>query len=275
MADERSKDNRRPGNFGPATVGHEDLRLIGLISDVHANLPALETVLAELDARGVDGIFNAGDLVCYGPSPNEVIHLLREREIVSIYGNRDREVYEFPLRREEYRENLHPLKFRAYEWTYNELTEENLEYLKSLPERVSTRVNSHKLLMVHDRIHPKIPQPKPDTPDIQFEEIAASVEEDIIVFGHTHIQFIREIAGKIFVNTGSVGRPGDGDPRAGYVVLEISEGRIAVRIKRASYDVDRTVGTIYKSDLPDEFALMFQQGKKLDDIIELCSSNLI
>lgn len=251
------------------------MRLIGLISDVHANLPALEVVLAELDARGVDGIFNAGDLVCYGPSPNEVIHLLREREIVSIYGNRDREVYEFPLRYERYKENLHPLKFRAYEWTYNELVEQNLEYLKSLPERVSVCVNSHKLLMVHDRIHPEIPQLKPDTSDAQFEEIAAGVEEDIIVFGHTHIPFAREVAGKIFVNTGSVGRPGDGDIRAGYVVLEILEGQIAARIKRVGYDVDRTVKTIYESDLPDEFALMFQQGRKLDDIIESCSFNPI
>jgi len=245
-----------------------DLRLIGLISDVHANLPALETVLAELDARGVDGIFNAGDLVCYGPSPNEVIHLLRKREIMSIYGNRDREIYEFPLRYERYRENLHPLKFRAYEWTYNELTEENLDYLKSLPERVSMRVNSHKLLMVHDRIHPDIPQPKPDTPDSQFGEIAASVEEDIIAFGHTHIPFVREIAGKLLVNTGSVGRPGDGDPRAGYVVLEISEGQIAARIKRVSYDVDKIARTIYDSHLPAEFALMLEQGRKLDDIID-------
>ena len=269
MADERGKDNRRPGDFGSATVRCGDLRLIGLISDVHANLPALETVLAELDARGVSGIFNAGDLVCYGPSPNEVIHLLREREIVSIYGNRDREVCEFPLRCEEYRENLHPLKFRAYEWTYNELTEENLEYLKSLPERLSLSINSHRLLMVHDRIHSDIPQPKPDTSDAQFEEIAACVEEDIIVFGHTHIPFVKEIAGKLFVNTGSVGRPGDGDTRAGYVVLEISEGQIAARIKRVGYDVGRTVKTIHESDLPDEFALMFQQGRKLDDIIDL------
>ncbi len=245
------------------------MRLIGLISDVHANLPALEIVLAELDVRGVDGIFNAGDLVCYGPSPNEVIHLLREREIVSIYGNRDREVYEFPLRYEKYKQNLHPLKFRAYEWTYNELTKENLQYLKSLPEQVSVGVNSHKLLMVHDRIHPQMPQPKPNNPNAQFEEIAASVEEDIIVFGHTHIPFVRQVAGKLFVNTGSVGRPGDGDIRAGYVVLEISEGRTAARIKRVGYDVDRTVKTIYESDLPDEFALMFQQGRKLDDIMVL------
>jgi len=245
-----------------------DLGLIGLISDVHANLAALEAVLAELDARGVERIFNAGDLVCYGPSPNEVIHRLREREIVSIYGNRDREIYEFPLRYKRYKENLHPLKFRAYEWTYNELTGENLDYLKSLPERVSMRVNSHELLMVHDRIHPEIPQPRPDTPDTQFRESASCVEEDIIVFGHTHIPFSREVAGKLFVNTGSVGRPGDGDPRAGYVVLEISGGQIATRIKRVSYDIDGTIRTIYESDLPDKFALMFQQGRKLDDIID-------
>ena len=187
----------------------------GLISDVHANLPALEAVLAELDAYSVDGIFNAGDLVCYGPFPNEVIRLLRDREIVSIHGNRDREIYEFPWKQEEYRANMHPLKFRAYEWTYDKLTTENLSYLRSLPECSSISVDSHKLLMVHE-----MPQLRANAPDTEFEKVAASVEEDIIAFGHTHVSFAREIAGKLFVNTGSVGRPGDGDPVPGLQVLE-------------------------------------------------------
>lgn len=234
----------------------------GLISDIHANLPALESVLAELDACGVDRIFNAGDLVCYGPFPNEVIRLLRQRGVMSIYGNRDREVYEFPWKHEQYQTNLHPLKFRAYEWTYNNLTAGNLDYLKSLPERSSIPVNSHRLLMVHD-----MPQLRLSTPDSEFEEVATIVEEDIIIFGHTHIPFVREAAGKLFVNTGSVGRPGDGDTRAGYALLEVEPGRVVAQMKRVSYDVERTVEAVYRSDLPSELAAIFIQGQKLDDII--------
>jgi hypothetical protein len=121
--------------------------------------------------------------------------------------------------------------------------------------------------MIHDKIQPQIPQLRESTPDLQFEEAAAMVEEDIIVFGHTHIPFARKIAGKLFVNTGSVGRPGDGDPNAGYALLAVESERIEAQIKRVSYDVDRTVKAVYESHLPDIFALMFTQGRKLDDII--------
>ncbi len=240
----------------------------GLISDTHANLPALEVVLAELDAYGVDRIFDAGDLVNYGPFPNEVISLLQERGVLSIQGNRDREVCESLCKNEAFRAKMHPLKLRCCEWTDNTLTADSRRYLKSLQESESVSVNSHDLLMVHSKIRPEISQLRPDTPDSEFEKAAAAVEEDVIVFGHTHIPFVKEIAGKIFVNTGSVGRPGDGDPRAGYALLTVESEDVTAQIKRVEYDVDRAIRALYKSGLPNELYLTFKSGIKLDDIIK-------
>lgn len=246
----------------------------GLIGDIHANLPALEAVLAEMDAYGIDRIFDVGDLVSYGPFPNEVICLSRDRGIVSIQGNRDREVYEshradMRTRRNGGELSLAEMKSLSYEWTYTRLTVEELDYLRSMPERLSICVDSHRLLMVHSTIRPETPQLRPDTPESEFQEVALEVAEDIIAFGHTHIPFVREVAGKLFVNTGSVGRPGDGDPRAAYVLLTLESERITAQVRRVSYDLDRAVAAVYRSDLPDQFALMFMRGRKLDDVVEL------
>ena len=240
----------------------------GLISDIHANLPALEAVLAELDAHDVDRIFDAGDLVNYGPFPNEVISLSRERGILSVQGNRDREVCESLCKTEEFRAGMHPLKIKCCEWTDSVLTDDSRAYLKSLKESESVSINSHRLLMTHDRIRPEMPQLRPDTPDTDFEKAAAAVDEDVIVFGHTHLPFFREIAGKIFINTGSVGRPVDGDSRACYVLLKVESEGITAQIKRVDYDVDRTIEALYESGLPNELYLTFKAGIKLDEIIK-------
>ncbi len=247
---------------------------IGLIGDIHANLPALEAVLAELDSYGVDKIFDVGDLVSYGPFPDEVIRLVQERGIVSIQGNRDRDVYDFNQRRASPRHDGGKLsraemKSLSYGWAYSRLTVKEIHYLKSLPERLSVCIDSHRLLMVHSTIRPEIPPLRPDTPGSEFQKIALEVAEDIIAFGHTHAPFVKEVAEKLFVNTGSVGRPGDGDPRATYVLLTIESEQVAAEVKRVSYDLDRTVEAVYKSGLPDEFALMFIQGRQLDDVVGL------
>ncbi|MFC1716152.1 metallophosphoesterase family protein [Candidatus Poribacteria bacterium] len=246
----------------------------GLIGDIHANLPALEAVLVELDSYGVDRIFDVGDLVSYGPFPNEVIHLVQERGIVPIQGNRDRDVYDFHQAEALPRNNGGKLsraqmKSLSYGWTYSKLTAGELHYLRSLPERLSVCIDSHRLLMVHSTVRPKIPPLRPDTPESEFQKVALEVAEDIIAFGHTHASFVREVAGKLFVNTGSVGRPGDGDPRAAYALLTIESGQVVAKVRRVSYDLGKTVEAVYKSDLPDEFALMFIQGRQLDDVVGL------
>jgi diadenosine tetraphosphatase ApaH/serine/threonine PP2A family protein phosphatase len=82
----------------------------------------------------------------------------------------------------------------------------------------------------------------------------------VIAFGHTHIPWHREIAGIHFVNTGSVGRPKDGDWRAGYVLLDLSGGSVATRFVRVEYDLDRAMRGIRESELPDDFAEYLRTG---------------
>jgi diadenosine tetraphosphatase ApaH/serine/threonine PP2A family protein phosphatase len=85
---------------------------------------------------------------------------------------------------------------------------------------------------------------------------------DMIAFGHTHLPWRREVSGIHFVNTGSVGRPKDGDWRAGYVLAEMGKGTIGVEFVRVEYDVEAAIRAIRESDLPDEFADYLRTGGK-------------
>ena len=246
---------------------------IGLIGDIHANLPALRVVLDDLDSISVDMILNAGDLVGYGPFPNQVIDIVRERGIMSIMGNRDMDVCQssdnpHSVEHSQGTLSAEQLKLASYGCTYRELTPENRLYLKSLPERLTVPIESHKILMVHDRFHPKTPTLRTNMPDSEFKKVAEMVPEDILVAGHTHIPFVRQVANKTFINTGSVGRSADGDIRAAYVLLEVKKDCVTAQIKRLSYDIEETIRAIQTSDLPDEFALMFRYGRELSKLMD-------
>jgi diadenosine tetraphosphatase ApaH/serine/threonine PP2A family protein phosphatase len=90
--------------------------------------------------------------------------------------------------------------------------------------------------------------------------LAGAKPGDVIAFGHTHIPWHREVGGIHFLNTGSVGRPKDGDWRAGYVLLEAGSGEISVENVRVEYDVERAMRGIRESELPDDFAEYLRTG---------------
>jgi predicted phosphodiesterase len=94
-------------------------------------------------------------------------------------------------------------------------------------------------------------------------ESVGAAPGDVICFGHTHVPWHRTVGGVHFVNTGSVGRPKDGDARAGYVILTIEDGAVKVDIVRVAYDVERTAAAIMASDLPDDFAQYLRTGGRL------------
>jgi predicted phosphodiesterase len=101
---------------------------------------------------------------------------------------------------------------------------------------------------------------RPDTFALQMAEQAGAKGGDVIAFGHTHIPWHKTIDGVHFVNTGSVGRPKDGDPRAGYVVIDFLAGEIAVKFERVVYDIERTCAAILASTLPNDFADYLRRG---------------
>lgn len=243
---------------------------IALISDIHANLPALEAVLADLDAQGVDATYHLGDLVGYAPWPNEVVALLRARGITGIAGNYDSTVatdyehcgcrYEDPVQEAQAHE--------SYSWTRAAVTPETKAFLGTLPFRLDVRpFGGHTagptLTLVHGAPTLNTLYWTEDRTDEFCTKMAAragAVAGDVIAFGHTHLPWARVVDGITFVNTGSVGRPKDHDPRAGYLVVHFTADGVHVTIQRVAYDVARAARAVRASTLPDDFAAYLERG---------------
>lgn len=243
---------------------------IALISDIHANRPALDAVLRNIEARGIDQVYHLGDLVGYAPWPNEVVAAIETAGIAGIAGNYDSTVatdykhcgckYEDP-RQEE-------LSHISYAWTRKHVSARTKRFLGSLPFRLDVRpVGGHlsgpTLVLVHGT--PTLntlywTEDRPDSFCLKMTEAAGARRGDVIAFGHTHLPWHRVVDGIHFVNTGSVGRPKDGDWRAGYVVVGIDSSQVTVDFVRVEYDIEAAVAGILASDLPADFADYLRTG---------------
>jgi len=242
-----------------------------LISDIHANLPALRAVLADIDAgKNIDAIYHLGDLTGYAPWPNEVVALLREREIPGIAGNYDSTVatdYKHCGCRADTPQD-EALSHLSFEWTRSHVTPETKKYLGSLPFRVDIRpfgghVSGSTLMLMHGNQTLNTVYVTEDRPDSFLEKMTKDVgarSGDVICFGHTHKPWQRTVGGVQFVNTGSVGRPKDGDWRACYVLLTFDQSGTRVEFVRVPYDVDHAASAIRESGLPSEFAEILKSG---------------
>jgi predicted phosphodiesterase len=235
-----------------------------LISDIHANLPALEAVLADINPRRVDATYHLGDLVGYAPWPNEVVALLDARGIEGVAGNYDSTVAtDYPHCGCKYEDpHQEALSDLSYDWTRRHVSTATKRRLARLPFRLDLRPEGGHaagptLALVHGA--PTLntlywTEDRPDAFCSKMARLAGLKPGDAIAFGHTHKPWYREVAGIHFVNTGSVGRPKDGDSRAGYVLLELDASGARVELIRVPYDVERAARAIRESDLPGDFA---------------------
>jgi len=244
---------------------------IALLGDVHANLPALQAVLAHIRQQAVDAVWNTGDFVGYNAFPNEVIDQLRQTDAVSIVGNYDRKVLKFKKKKDKWQKTKRPEKYLAFKWAYKTLTKENRAYLRSLPQERRLHVSGQQILLTHGSPAAMDEALTPETPDRRFRELAQIAETDVVVCGHSHRPFARQVDGVWFINTGSVGRPDDGDPRASYAVLEIEPDDLQVKHYRLDYDIAQAVAAIQQNNFPEAFGWMLQQGRNLDEVLPLNS----
>ena len=242
-----------------------------LISDIHANLPALGAVLDHIGGRpGLDATYHLGDLVGYAPWPNETVALLRERGVEGIAGNYDSTVgtdyqhcgckYE-DARQEE-------LSHVSYAWTREHCSAETKRYLRGRPFRIDLlpgggHVGGPRAILVHGT--PTLntvywTEDRSAAFCLKMARLAGAAAGDVLAFGHTHKPWQRELEGIHFINTGSVGRPKDGDWRAGYVELEMRDGVVRAEIVRVEYDLEQAMSAIRASDLPDDFAEQLRRG---------------
>ena len=242
-----------------------------LISDVHANLPALDAVLADIDARGdADATYHLGDLVGYSSQPNEVVARLRSRGIAGVAGNYDTTValaYKHCGCRSE-NPRQEELAHISFAYTCAATSDASKAALAALPFRIDLRplgahVSGPTVTLLHAHPASALIYVTADRPDDFLRRMAAGVGAsagDVVCFGHTHKPWHRVVDGVHFVNTGSVGRPKDGDWRAGYVRLEVGAGETRVEFVRVAYDVEATVAGVRAAGLPEEFAEFLRTG---------------
>jgi putative phosphoesterase len=230
---------------------------VAVITDIHANLPALEAALARIDELGIERVYCGGDLVGYGPHPDEVCALIAVRAIPTIHGNYDYAIgrdlddcgcaYVTPHDRE--------LGQRSVAWTLEHTGRDAKAFMRALPFDLRFALGERQVHLVHGSPRKVNEYLFEDKPASLYERLAGAETADVLVFGHTHKPWIDTFGGVLFVNCGSVGKPKDGDPRGAFAVLELDEaGAVAARIERVAYDADAVAREVAAAGLPAEYA---------------------
>ncbi len=234
---------------------------IAVLSDVHGNVKALEAVLANLRARGpFDRVINAGDLVFGGPRPREAIALLMAQGYPTVVGNTDEWVAGLAGGPGVLAEPVQ----RVVEWTRRTLSPEHLEFLRRLP--MSYRVEppgGPPLVTVHATPANTTDAVMPDAPEEVVTQAMEQAQTRALVYGHIHRAYVREVAGGLIVNTGSVGFPFDGDPRPAWAIFSLRDSRWSAEIIRVAYDQEAVAQDLLASDHPDAetFARRVRTGR--------------
>lgn len=240
------------------------MKQLAIFGDIHANLPALEAVLADIDARNLDNLYCLGDLAGYGVWPNEVITAVRQRNIPTIMGNYDQGVgqdsddcgcaYKTP--------EAQALGERSIAWSNAHTSAENKAYLRELVTQIPLQLGDLKVVLVHGSPRKVNEYLYEDRPEASLERLLDMVEADVLVCGHTHLPYHRVLgSGRHVVNAGSVGKPKDNNPQACYLVLTGEGKDLSVEFIRVPYDVEKAARAIEATEMPHEFADMLRQGR--------------
>lgn len=239
---------------------------LAIFSDIHANLPAMEVVANHIKLGGYDAVYCLGDLGGYASQPNEVQELIQDMNCPTVMGNYDQGVgfndddcgcnYVKPFDIEM--SNL------SFLWTREHTTAENKAWLRQLPREIRETVEGYRMLFCHGSPSSTTEYLFDNRSDGYLRKFTHGGKEDahanLILFGHTHVPYSRTVDGVHFINTGSVGRPKDGDVRAGYCVLTVDPSGIHVEQIRLDYDVEAACQRLIKAGMPEYFAQYLRTG---------------
>lgn len=231
---------------------------IAIFSDVHANLPALEAVLNDIEKRRISEIYCLGDLVDFAPWGNEVIDLIKTNRIFCLMGNHDeRIVFDtpvIPLEKHSVEETV--ARIKAINYSKKTITKENKNFLSNLPFSLNLNYkigSKHwQLLLVHATKESNDTYLYEDGSDEVFKDMLDDV--DAVVMGHTHISFVKNFGEKWAINCGSVGRSKEANRLASYVILTLTENQIIPEVVQIPYEIGSVIKAIEESEIPNFYA---------------------
>lgn len=242
-----------------------------LVSDVHGNLLALETVLAELDREGIDRVVCLGDALQGGPEPAGCFELLQARAVPTVLGNADAFALD-PATAEGSSEPVTEKQLAARAWTRARLSDEQAEVVAAWPLSLETDLgHGARLLAFHAAPRSYHPLLFPTAAGDEFRTTLGPTDAALAAGGHTHLQFVRRLGGATFVNPGSVGfgydheQPEDGfalDPWASYAVVTTAEDGLRVELRRVAFDAREVAAALRACGMPfgDERAAAWERG---------------
>jgi len=220
---------------------------IAVLSDIHGNLFALNSVLEDIKKNDVDEIFCLGDLAMAGPEPNETIDFVKKQNWTIIQGNTDRMIADYSEAVYNAVKEGAPIMANALENDVKSISTENKEFLKQLPEKLALECEGVNILLVHGSPRRNNENIFPDLTKEQINEIVAGVKENIIFCGHTHIPCgYQTDNGITIVNDGSVGRPFTENPEACYVLADFNNGTFTIEHRFVDYDKEKAAEILTK-----------------------------
>jgi putative phosphoesterase len=244
-----------------------------VLSDIHGNYPALQAIGAAVRGLEIHYVCNCGDSTVYAPFPNETLAWLRNHQALSISGNTDDKIVRL-LKGKSFKKPSKPDKRCMYTSTFEQLDQDAKHDLLALRKQATIKLAGWCIGLFHGSPEDHEEFLFSNTPEQRFMELAKNCREHIVLTGHSHSPYYKQIGqskGSVhFINPGSVGRMFDGDPRASYAILELKtpgpkalQG-LGVQHFRVAYDIERVVTELERQNLPAIYSNMYRQGKKLN-----------
>lgn len=217
---------------------------IAVISDIHSNVEAFEVVIRSLPEY--DKLICLGDIVGYGPQPNEVVERLRQLQPTTVLlGNHDHAVVTGDT------SDFSQHAALAIQWTRKCISQTNLAYLSHLQPSAKMEIRSTSLALYHGS--PRDPLAEyiyPGTPAASAKRLVHESGAQLVFLGHTHVPMLYTFEGEMLGNPGSVGQPRDGDPRASFAILTLTKEKFSFDVKRIEYNIDLVAQKIRQAGLP-------------------------
>ncbi|MDR2275744.1 MAG: metallophosphatase family protein [Sphingobacterium sp.] len=230
---------------------------LAIISDIHANIIALDEVLTDIKKRGITQIYCLGDLVDFAPWGNEVIERIKEKNIPCLLGNHDQRIAFdetiLPLPHHEALETIN--REIAINLSKKEITSVHKNWLKTLPYNIELTFKLgnclRKILLVHASLESNDEYIHESTPKSELFTPLRQRAVDMLIMGHTHHSYIQKYKEVLFINCGSVGRSKEKDKKASYALVTLTDEGIDAQIVKVDYPIKQVIDAIYHSDIPD------------------------